>query len=164
MTDKADLMARVRAWTKGVGEKPDMSRSLKWDMRYINMAALVATWSKDPDKQVGAVVTDNNYVRGVGFNGFPRGVQDTEFALRDKATKLSSIIHAEVNAVLAAQATGESIYVYPCLPCPQCMGFLLQAGIRRVVTLEMAKSRMTKWNPELSLSIASQGGIIVDYV
>ena len=135
-----------------------------WDLRYMDMAKLVSTWSKDPDKQVGAVVTDDRYVRGVGFNGFPRGVQDTDFALRDKTLKLSSIIHAEINAVLAAQGSGETIYVYPCMPCPQCMGFLLQAGIHYVVTLDACKRTPTKWNRELSFDIAAQGGIIIKFI
>jgi dCMP deaminase len=138
--------------------------SLKWDRRYMDMAKLISTWSKDPDKQVGAVITDHQYVRGVGFNGFPRGVQDTNFALHDKATKLSSIIHAEVNAVLAAQGAGETIYVYPCMPCPQCMGILRQAGIHRVVTLETCKQRQTKWNIGLSFDIAAQCGILVEFI
>jgi dCMP deaminase len=130
----------------------------------MDMAKLVSLWSKDPDKQVGAVVTDHQYVRGVGFNGFPRGVQDTDLALHDKAHKLSLIIHAEVNAVLAARGAGETIYVYPCMPCPQCMGFLLQAGILRVVTLEACKLSPTKWNRELSFDIAAQVGITIRFL
>jgi dCMP deaminase len=130
----------------------------------MDMAKLVSLWSKDPDKQVGAVVTDHQYVRGVGFNGFPKGIQDTHQALHDKTVKLSLIIHAEVNAVLAAQGTGESIYVYPCLPCPQCMGFLLQTNIRRVITLENRRYDSTKWNKDLSINVALQGGILIEYV
>jgi len=44
----------------------------KWDERYLALAAEVATWSKDPSTQVGAVtVGSKKEVLSQGFNGFP---------------------------------------------------------------------------------------------
>ena len=52
----------------------------KWDMRFLELAALVATWSKDPSTQVGAVIVDSaKRIVSVGFNGAPRGVQEQLF-------------------------------------------------------------------------------------
>ena len=51
----------------------------KWDERYLALAAEIATWSKDPSTQVGAVtVGSKKEVLSQGFNGFPRGINDTD--------------------------------------------------------------------------------------
>lgn len=66
----------------------------KWDQRYLEMAALVAGWSKDPRAGVGAVIVRNNRVVARGFNGFSSDVLDREERLQDKDTKLQMVIHA----------------------------------------------------------------------
>ena len=48
-----------------------MTSTEKWDRRFMDMARLVASWSKDPSSQVGAVITRGKFVISVGFNGFP---------------------------------------------------------------------------------------------
>ena len=60
----------------------------KWDERFIELARLVAAWSKDPSTKVGAVIVrPDRTVASVGFNGFARGVDDTEERLNDRALK-----------------------------------------------------------------------------
>lgn len=49
----------------------------KWAKRFYQMAELVASWSKDPSTQVGAVITKQNRIVSVGFNGYPHGVSDS---------------------------------------------------------------------------------------
>jgi deoxycytidylate deaminase len=57
--------------------KPNLERQEKWDRRFLELAKQVSTWSKDPSTQVGAVlVNDLLQVVGMGYNGFPRGVED----------------------------------------------------------------------------------------
>ena len=52
---------------------------MKWDEYYIKLAMLVATKSKDPSTKVGCVIVGpDNEIRSTGFNGFPRGVQETQ--------------------------------------------------------------------------------------
>jgi dCMP deaminase len=49
----------------------------KWDKRFMELAKQVSTWSKDKSTGVGAViVNDKKKVLSLGFNGFPRGVDD----------------------------------------------------------------------------------------
>ena len=43
----------------------------KWDKRFLEMAKLVASWSKDPSTQVGAVAVRNRTVIAQGYNGLP---------------------------------------------------------------------------------------------
>ncbi len=62
--------------------------NIKWDRRYLEMAELVASWSKDPNAQVGAVIVRDNRVVATGFNGFPAEVEDLDERLGDKKKKL----------------------------------------------------------------------------
>ena len=72
----------------------------KWYKRYLKLAAEVATWSKDPNTQVGAVVVGSKgQILSQGYNGFPRGINDTSKRLNDRDTKLSLVVHAEMNAI-----------------------------------------------------------------
>lgn len=105
----------------------------KWDKRFMEMAVMVASWSKDPSTKVGAVIVDrNNRVVSLGYNGPPRGVEDDPSVDRD--TKLRRTIHAEKNAILFArgETSGCTIYVTH-HPCGPCAAFITQAGIARVV-------------------------------
>ena len=63
------------------------------------MAKLVASWSKDPSTQVGAVAVRNRTVIAQGYNGFPRGCDDHELYYLNKAIKYKRIVHAEMNAI-----------------------------------------------------------------
>jgi dCMP deaminase len=109
----------------------------------LGLAKHIAAWSKDPSTQVGAIlVDDRNEVVGHGYNGFPRGVEDTEERLNDRPTKYRMIVHAEVNAILSAghRARGASLYVWPSFGvpniCHDCAKFAIQAGVAEVVGAE----------------------------
>ena len=138
--------------------------TILWDRRYLELARLVSSWSKDPNKQVGAVVTDKQYVRGVGFNGFPRGIDDSPHLLEDKKFKLQIVVHAEVNAILAARGVGDTIYIWPCLPCTQCSSLIIQSGIKRVVSSLSDRTAKSKWNKDLALDLLQEANIEVSYV
>src|SRR4051794_22836798 len=58
-----------------------------WDSRFLEMARLVSTWSKDPSTQVGAVITRGKFVVSLGFNGHPKGVSDTPDRLENREVK-----------------------------------------------------------------------------
>jgi len=105
----------------------------------MEMARLVSTWSKDPSSRVGAVaVEDNGRVLATGWNGFPRGVEDTEERLSDRATKLLYTVHAEMNCVYNAGYVGSSLrgstlFVYGLPVCSECAKGVIQSGVRLVV-------------------------------
>ena len=61
--------------------------SNKWDIRFLEMATLVASWSKDPSTQVGAIAVRNRTVIAQGYNGFPRGMSDESFRYEEKVLK-----------------------------------------------------------------------------
>ena len=131
-----------------------------WDGRFLQMAALVATWSKDPSTQVGAVITRGKFVVSLGFNGHPSGIGDTEARLNDREMKYRTIIHAEMNAVLSARQPleGCTLYVVPFMPCSNCGSVIVQAGIKRVVTLENKNERWAE-SFEITRSIFAEAGV-----
>lgn len=116
----------------------------KWDVRFIQMAELIATWSKDPSTQCGCVIVrPDRTIASLGFNGFPRGMDDSPEKYEDRQIKLSRVIHAEMNAILTARETlvGYTAYIYPFSPCERCAVHLIQAGIKRIVCPELPKGK-----------------------
>lgn len=112
--------------------------SIKWDNRFVDLAFHIAGWSKDPSTQVGCVVVGpDREIRSTGFNGFPRGIEDTAERLEDRQQKYPLICHAEENAIMHAARIGVSLkgcraYVtWP--PCTRCARSLIQAGVTEVL-------------------------------
>ena len=62
----------------------------KWDYRFLDMARLVAQWSKDPSTKCGAIITQNRRVVSQGFNGFAAETPDTPELYMDKEYKMES--------------------------------------------------------------------------
>lgn len=103
-----------------------------WHERFFALANLVGSWSKDPSTKVGAVIVrPDRTIASVGYNGFPRGVDDTYTTREDK---LLQTVHAEANAILAAREPlhGYRLYVTPLHPCANCAGLIIQSGIEMV--------------------------------
>ena len=135
--------------------KPTDMMWSKWDIRYLEMARLVAGWSKDPSTQTGAVIVrPDNSVASVGYNGFPRGIEDTPERYEDREVKYSFIVHCEMNAVLSAHdnVIGNTLYTWPFLSCDRCAVHMIQAGITRVVAPTCPPDKADRWEPILSES------------
>lgn len=115
------------------------ANSISWDECFMRMAHVIAERSKDPSTQVGAVIADsNNIVVGLGYNGFPRGVDNDTFPWeKDGAyedTKYAYICHAEENAIYNANANTANCKIYSTLfPCNECAKTLIQKGIKEVI-------------------------------
>ena len=110
----------------------------KWDMRFLDLATHISEWSKDPSTKVGCVVVGpGREIRSTGFNGFPRGILDSDDRLTDRDLKYPLICHAEENAIMHAARIGLALkgctaYVtWP--PCTRCARSLIQAGISEIV-------------------------------
>ena len=141
----------------------------KWDDRFIALANFVASWSKDPSTQVGAVIANSNTKRVVsmGFNGFPAGVEDTADRLGTREIKYEMVVHAESNALLFAgpAAEGCTLYVTPLPPCARCAVLIIQAGISRVVCPTPDKSKEPwKTQSKISETMFGESGVQFDYL
>lgn len=139
-----------------------------WDLRFLDMAKVVSTYSKDPSTKTGAVIADSlNRIVSQGYNGFPRGVVDSEERLFDRKAKYARIVHADVNAVLNAgrSVSGCSMYLHPFLPCSECAKIVIQAGITRVVSWDLVagSSLAERWAEtcDLALEMFSEAGVSV---
>lgn len=107
----------------------------KWDLRFMDLALHVADWSKDPSTRVGSViVAPDRRVLSLGYNGFPRGVNDLEERLNDRPTKYAFVSHAERNALDNVETSMRGCTLYATLqPCAECTKSIIQKGITRVV-------------------------------
>jgi dCMP deaminase len=105
-------------------------------------------------------------VIGLGFNGFPRGVEDSDERLNDRPTKYLMVQHAEVNAVLqcVGEPRGSTAYVTH-RPCANCTGVLIQAGIKRIVTTEPEAALAERFADSFAASDAMlrDTGISIEY-
>ena len=146
----------------------DYKQSDKWDRFFLGMAEYVSTASKDPSTKVGAVIVDpKNRVVGMGYNGFPRGVQDTSERLNDRTWKYPLVVHAEVNAIINAghRSEGCRIYVTPTLmepcACPDCAKALVQAGIVENIYWHNDNIDQTRWKDmqKFSKTLFDEGGV-----
>lgn len=134
----------------------------KWDARFLALAEHVGQWSKDPSTKVGAcIVRPDRTIVSLGYNGFPRGVRDDEGRYSNRETKYQYVVHAEMNALLSADAPlhGCTLYVSPLFPCPQCAAAVVQKGIGRIVT-RLDRSR-ADWAERWAISriILLEGGV-----
>lgn len=134
-----------------------MNKLEKWDRRFIALAQMVSGWSKDPSTQVGAVIVDRDRrVVSLGFNGFPRNVQDTQDRYDNRDLKYKLTVHAEMNAILFAQRSIEGcrLYTWPFMPCARCATAIIQAKIVDVVAPKMAEEdpRYQRWAQDFLLS------------
>lgn len=144
----------------------------KWDKRFMEMTKLISTWSKDPSTKIGAIiVNDDRRILATGYNGFPRGIQDTEERLNNRKEKYPRIIHAEMNALMNALYNGVSIkdstlYVYGLPVCSECTKSVIQAGIKRVVIPNYASVPLTwqqQWD-DISEPMFKESGVQITYL
>lgn len=139
--------------------------STKWDIRFVELARHIAQWSKDPSTKVGCVVVGpDREIRSTGFNGFPRGIEDSAARLDDRDQKYPLICHAEENAIMHAARIGVALkgctaYVtWP--PCTRCARSLVQAGVGEVVfPANLAIPERWRADFDLSMTMLAEAGV-----
>jgi dCMP deaminase len=133
------------------------------------MSALVASWSKDPSTQTGAVIVrPDKTVASVGFNGFPQSVVDDPEILNNREEKYRRIVHCEMNAVLFSREPlkGFTLYTFPFISCERCAVHMIQAGISRAVSYTCPPDKLERWKDSLNntKSLFKEAGVeFVEY-
>jgi dCMP deaminase len=122
---------------------------ISWDEYFMGVADMSGRRSKDPNTQVGAcIVSDDNKILSMGYNGFPKGCSDDEFPWSRESgagseddpysTKYLYVTHSELNAILnyrGGSLEGSKLYV-TLFPCNECAKAIIQAGIKTVIYKE----------------------------
>lgn len=139
------------------------------DERFITLTREIAEWSKDPSTKVGAIIVgDKGQIVSQGYNGFPRGFNDSTERYFTRSMKYKYIIHAEANAIYNALYNGASvegctIYVHGLPPCLECAKAIVQSGIKRVVTDSKPDERWAQSNQD-ALDIFNEANIKFEYM
>jgi dCMP deaminase len=124
---------------KKVAKKTTPRKCISWDECFMRMSHVISERSKDPNTQVGAVVVNyNNVVVGVGYNGFPRGIENDALPWEREGgfedTKYAYVCHAEENAIYNANNSTKGCKIYCIeLPCNECAKTIIQNGIKEVI-------------------------------
>lgn len=148
-------------------------RATSWDERFLELAGLVASWSKDPSTKCGAVIVrPDKTVASVGYNGFPKGCDDDPLIYADRPLKYARVIHAEVNAVLHAREPldGYSMYTYPASgfgpTCDRCATVVIQSGITAITHEFVSQEFDARWGEGMQrgLDMYDEAGVIVRHL
>lgn len=139
-----------------------------WDARWLQVADHIATWSKDRSTQVGCVIVGNaNQVLSMGYNGFPRGVNDDIEERHDRPDKYLWTEHAERNAIYNAARTGTALagstMYLPWYPCADCARAIIQSGISTLVATAPVLGANPQWDHdfEVSKEMLLEGKVVV---
>lgn len=145
--------------------------SVKWRNRYLLLAKEISSWSRDPSRKIGAVaVGSKGQILAQGFNGFPRGIEDTKERLNNREEKYKYVVHAEMNAIFNACLNGTSLdgstlFVYGLPVCSECAKGIIQVGIKHVAFLAeevIPPVWIESW--ERTRKMFEEAGVTYDYV
>ena len=147
---------------------PPPGQTEKWDRRFLDLAKYIASWSKDPSTQTGAVIVDSpgRQVVSLGYNGFPQGVDDNPQRYADRDLKYKLIVHCERNAILFAKRDLRfcTLYTWPFMSCSTCAGMVIQAGITHCVAPAMPEDKKERWaeDMEIAAMMFREAGVRLD--
>jgi dCMP deaminase len=124
-----------------------------WIDYFMGIAQAVSVRSKDPNTQVGSVLTDAEHrIIAVGYNGFPQGVRETSPRWTPEQ-KDNYVIHSEDNCLLNAARAGVSTKgstLYCTLaPCPACARKVIASGVGTVYFPRSSIMARLEARPEL---------------
>ena len=138
------------------------------DEYFMGVAKLSAMRSKDPNTQVGAcIVSEDNKILSMGYNGFPKGCSDDEFPWgKDDGDpyneKYLYVTHSELNAILnyrGGSLEGSKLYVtlFPATNVPRQLS--RQGSERLFMKVTSTPSRRPPAPPS-GCSMLRESGII----
>lgn len=112
-----------------------------WCDYFLGQAFLTSQRSPDKQTQCGCVIANGkNQIVGQGYNGFPRGLLDSQLP-DTRPEKYDWMIHAEVNAVLNSNGCLDDCTAYiTTMPCFNCTLLMWQAGIKKIMYAKNGKT------------------------
>lgn len=128
---------------------------ISWDEMFMDIAFTVAKRSTCLRRHVGAVIVKNNQVISSGYNGAPKGLKHCREhggCIRERLNvpsgqrmELCRATHAEANSLRCDPLLlkGATLYVTTS-PCSMCLKQLLNAEIKKIVTIEPYPDDLSK--------------------
>jgi dCMP deaminase len=137
-----------------------------WDDTFIEICGVLAKRSKDENTKVGCVIVGPDHeIRSVGYNCFPRGLNDTLPERQQRPAKYTYFEHAERNAAYNAARIGVPlkgcICYIPGLPCADCARGLIQCGITEVVSGSNVIPERWRAGCEPALVMLEEAGVLI---
>ena len=127
-------------------------------IKYYKLAQFTAsTFSKDPSTKVGCVLLapGSLQILSIGYNGFPRGVDETIGERWERPIKYSFVEHSErnclYNACRSGTCTNNSIAITTLFPCCDCCRALIQAGVKTIIT-QIPDYTNERWGDNFKIS------------
>ena len=151
-------------------EAAEIARRIQKSLKFWPVVETVATMSKDPSTQVGALALDENYnIIATGYNGFPRGVDDSIERYADRETKYALISHAEQNLIAQAAYSGRSLrgatlLVSSLFPCSSCAKSIIQSGIKLVLSPHPDNNERWAEQAKWASLMFKEAGVVVHYL
>ena len=116
-------------------------KQLRYDKAYMKMAEQWGTLSHCKRKQVGALIVKERMIISDGYNGTPTGFEN--YCEDEEGYTKWYVLHAEANAILkvagSTQSCQDATLYITLSPCKECSKLIHQAGIKRVVYLNVYK-------------------------
>lgn len=119
-----------------------MASQSKLDEAYLQMCQVWSQLSKAKRKKVGCLIVKNGVIISDGYNGTPKGFNNTCEVKLDKRrpstlTTKPEVLHAESNAITklaksTQSSSGSTMYI-TIPPCIECAKLIIQSEISRVV-------------------------------
>lgn len=140
--------------------------------KYLKLAESMASgFSKDPSTKVGALFLAKNshQILSMGYNGMPRGFNETLVTRWERPQKYIYVEHAERNAIYNACRNGvsleDSIAVVTLFPCPDCMRAIIQSGVSCIITYSPVNAS-EKWEDlfKYSKEMADECGVVIHQI
>jgi Deoxycytidylate deaminase len=114
-------------------------KQLQFDKSYLEMARIWANNSYCVRRKVGALLVKNRMIISDGYNGTPVGFDNVCEDIDGKTYPY--VLHAEANAISKVaksnnSSEGATLYI-TASPCVECSKLIIQAGIVRVVYIDL---------------------------
>lgn len=141
--------------------------------RFMSLSRAASELSKDRSTKLGAVILGEGFeVRALGYNGFPRGVNDNVEERHERPLKYKWTEHAERNAIYNAARVGTPLegcrllLDSPIFICTDCARAIINVGIKQVVIFrkeDLDEERVKRWSEDelISREMFAEAGVEV---
>jgi dCMP deaminase len=108
-----------------------------WDDYFMALCFIIASRSKDPATQHGAIIVDGKHrIQGTGYNGASSLISDADIDW-SRPAKYPFITHAECNAIDHTTGgpdvlEGSTIYITG-MPCSECTKRIVSKKIKKII-------------------------------